>query len=373
MKKTHVMMFATVMVLSLCGCTKEVENEAMTISVAGQEVEGVFTGTLEDDEATGEGEFKVHIDDTSYWVYKGEFSENEISGKGTIEGYPFTVAHDGKEIRGLYTGSMENGKISGEGTFVDVEEEITFEYSGNWLEGILSGEGYLTYDKYVVHFTDNDREGAYEGNVLDGLASGEGTFSAVNGEDISYTYTGLWENGLFQGEGVVKYDSEDYYGNMGTFTNGEFTPNELEFIQSLGTYPKIKFGVNDMSVSFIEEHTDFFVTEDSTVLEPFVDGELRYKQLIKSPSQYGDKLIKLSNYTVIQIWENEQWGKTLTTMLIRDSNYEEYYFVFYLGVAADIYEDSKITLYALPIDSSSYETTGGGTNNCYILYGCYIK
>lgn len=371
--KKYAVLLAMLMPFILSGCTKEVENKVITIDVNGQAVEGKFTGILEDNIATGEGTFKVSIDDTSSWVYKGEFADNSFSKLGFVEGYPLTVTYGGVKIRGIYSGNMDNGKISGEGSFVDSEEDITFEYTGDWLDGNLSGEGILKYDKYIVPFSDVNREGLFEGAVIDGIANGEGTFTAVNDDDITYVYTGSWEEGLCHGQGEMDYDSEDYYDQIGTFTKGDFTPTELEVIQSLGTYPKMEFEVNDMSVEFIKEHTEFFTTDDSMVLDKYVDVELGYKKLIKSPHLYGDKLVKVEGYRVLQIWEEECWGRTLTTMLIHDNNYEQYMFVFYLGSLPDVYEESMITIYALPINASTYETTIGGMNNCYILYGCYVN
>lgn len=374
MKRNYLLFLALVMAFVLSGCSKDVKNQVISMDVNGQSVEGEFTGTLENNIATGDGVFKVNIDDTSSWVYTGEFADNSFTGTGIVEGYPLTVSYDGVDISGLYSGDMDNGKVSGEGSFLDTEEEITFEYTGNWLDGKLADAGTLKYDKYIVHFAEKDREGIFDGSVVDGIANGEGTFTAVNDEDISYVYTGAWENGLYQGFGTLKYDSDDYCSRIGTFTEGEFTPTELEYIQALGTAPKMKFEVNDMAAGFIGEHPEFFVTEDPTILDPFVDQELGYKQLMKSSDQYGDKLVKFSNYNVFQIWEQQDfWGKTLTSMLAVDRDYKEYLYVFYLGSASNIYEGSKITFYALPINSTAYETTGGGLNNCYVFYACYVE
>lgn len=372
MKKFFTSVFALVMLVTLSACTKQVEDEVISVNVNGKTVEGEFTGTLEDKAPVGQGIFKVRIDNTSSWVYTGDFANNSLSGLGTVEGYPFTLSFDGIDIDGVYTGTMDNGAISGAGSFMDTEDGVTFEYTGDWQDGKLTGEGKLKYDKYVVHFSDVDREGAYDGDVVDAVACGEGTFTAINDYGNTYTYTGGWKDGLWDGYGEQIFEGSDYSSNIGTFTRGVFTPTADEFILSLGTNPALEFPVNECSIDFIREHPDFFTASDPAVLDSFVDWELNYKQMVKTPDRFGDKLMKLDNYIVLQIWEYDLWGKTVTEMLIHDEAYEVYYYVFYLNSAPNVYDGSTISLYALPVYSSSYETTVGGVNNCYVLFGCYV-
>jgi len=64
-------------------------------------------------------------------------------------------------------------------------------------------------------FTDTYRTGTYSGEVLDGVPHGEGVFTTYNAQGIRWTYTGGFVDGLFQGNGVMEWETgrreEGYY------------------------------------------------------------------------------------------------------------------------------------------------------------------
>ena len=374
MKKALLLTLVLSSALVLSGCTQDVTDKELTVQMNGQDVQGAYTGTLTDNKASGTATFTVKVDDNNRWVYEGDFADNSFSGKGTITDYPLTLTYDNSEIKGVYSGDVVDGVLTGNGIFTDSEDELDFSYTGEFDNGTLSGKGELSYNKLIVHFSDADREGSYEGETIDGIPAGEGSFSAETDEGEKYTYTGQWKDGVFDGQGQRLFDSDEYYDRIGTFTKGDFTPTKADRIISLGTFPKMSFSVPEEAKEFIEKHSDFFTASKASSLDKYVDSKVGYKQLMKTPAKYGNKLIKVTGYHVNQIWEYDDfWGETQTEMLITDSDYDNYYYVYYLGKAKGIYEDSEITLYALPINSSSYETTIGGTNNCYILYGCNVS
>ncbi len=286
------------------------------------------------------------------------------------------VSVNGKKLTGSYTGQLSKGVPEGNGQFVSKTKNRTFNYNGEWKNGKLAGNGKLTDTKYVAHFPDVEHTGKYTGDTADGKPNGAGEFTAVatfNDEDLKYTYKGEWKDGIFNGQGVQKFDDKDICTRTGTFKNGKFTPSKYELIESLGDCDSMRFSPSEHSENFIKSHEEFFPANDSIDLSEYIDTTLSYKNLIKSPDKYGDKLINLSNYKISQIFENEMWGYTSTCFLAYSSEYDDYVYVVYLGELPNIYEGSVVTIEGLPISNSSFENVGGGTTLCYIIYGCKIK
>ena len=289
-----------------------------------------------------------------------------------VEDKEISISFNEQSISGTYTGSVSKGVPHGEGRFTSKEDGRTFDYTGQWEEGKIVGKGKLTDTKYVVHFSDLDRVGEYSGDVVNGKAQGNGSFTAFNDEQVKYTYTGSWHNGLFNGQGVCKYDSEDYCVNAGNFKDGEFAPDKLEFIKSIGDYEKMRFAPTEKAAKFIKSHENFFPADKSTDITKYIDKSIKYKNLIKSPDKYGDKLVTLSDYIVAQIFEQEMWNYTCTQFLAASPSFDNYVYVYYLGELPDVYEGSRVTIQGLPISNSSFENVGGGTTLCYVVYGCKI-
>lgn len=354
--------------LLVSGCTKSVKNEQITLKFNKSNVSGQFSGTLKDKLPDGEGKF-ISDDD---WKYVGNFKGGNFKGKGTLKEYPLTIEFQKNKILGLYTGATIDGLPEGEGTFSSTDKTIKFDYSGEWEKGQISGKGKLNYDKYIVHFSEVDRTGVYDGETVNGEAEGEGTFSSKNSEDVAYTYTGKWKAGLFDGEGVEKFDSDEYCVCTGNFEKGDFKPNKLQWIKSKGDLKIMNFSVNDKSEKFITNHENVFPTKKESIAEKYVDSGIDYKKLIKSPDKYGNKFVKINSWKVCQIFQDEFWGRTTTTILVEDESFEKVYYIFYWGELKDIYENDTITCYGLPIDFSNYENVSGGTTNCMVMLGSYI-
>ena len=222
----------------------------------------------------------------------------------TVSDYPLTINNNDIQIEGKFTGTLVNDVPEGEGTFTSDDTDSVFSYTGLWENGKFTGEGYLKDDNYTVHFSDLDRTGKYDGQVMNGIPSGEGTFTAENDDHITYTYIGQWADGTWNGQGVQKFESDQYYVRTGNFTNGEFNPSKLEYIKSMGDYEEMRFSPTEKAEEFITAHENLFPAADKLLLGDSLDENLTYKELIKSPDKYGDKVVKLSGYEILQIWEN---------------------------------------------------------------------
>ena len=125
--------------------------------------------------------------------YSGDIEQGLFHGDGTLK-YPSGA---------YYQGKFENGVFHGKGTYVLVDGS---RYHGDFHLGEITGE---------FEFTDSKAVSTYKGEMKNGLAHGFGT---SNNE--SYSYTGNFNLGNFEGEGKLSYvDGDVYYGQ---FLNGEY-------------------------------------------------------------------------------------------------------------------------------------------------------
>ena len=299
--------------LSGCSSSKNVENYDLSLNLEGNSYTGLYTGILESGNPTGEGSF---ISEEG-WTINGTFSENGFSGK--IENFNYTVEFQDNTYEGIFNGEVNNLTVNGTGNFEGKNKEHYLNYNGEWNEGIISGLGEVETDSYTIYFDDSAREGTYEGEVKDGLAEGNGVFKAINSENNAYTYTGEFSNGLFEGQGSWIFDTEDVVKRIGTFSKGNYTPTLLEGVTAFGSRDSLQFSPNSNAKEFINNHEKIFIsnnaTENADIAELF-DTELKYIQFIKTPNSYGNKLIEWSGYTVHQIWVENYFDTDMQTMMI---------------------------------------------------------
>ena len=102
------------------------------------------------------------------------------------------LAQDGEVITkqyddgSVYEGTFLNGRQHGKGTY---RLPSGFEYSGDWVEGEITGQGTARYPNGSV----------YEGAFLKGQPEGKGKITAPDGR----TYAGDWIQGAMTGQGVA--------------------------------------------------------------------------------------------------------------------------------------------------------------------------
>lgn len=281
------------------------------------------------------------------------------------------VEFQGKTYAGKYTGMFEKGKANGVGEFNYKKEDDYIIYNGNFEKGILKGEGTLDTNLYTIQFNEGIRTGEFKGQVFDGLAKGTGIFTAINKDNIKYTYDGQWDKGTFNGQGVLNWEDDDTLDYIGTFVNGDFTPTPKECFFSLATYPYMPFKISSKAQQFLNENEKIFPSSYLNEVSIHVDNSIKYKHLNKSPQEYGDKIVFVKGY-VAQIFERTFINDyTLTELLISDENFN-YYYVFYLG-KCDFFEGDEISVYGLPLGGSSFENVSGGETLVQVLAGAYMR
>ncbi len=344
--KRKILLILSLIIMSLCcGCSKEVSNESIKLTLGTQSYTATYTGLLENRKPSGEG-------------------------KITINDYDVTI--DGVNIVGIYEGDSIDGYPDGNGTFKATNDDFNFSYKGEWKDGFIEGIGFIDYDKYVVHFIDVDREGHYVGDTLDGEASGYGIFTAQNDYGEKYTHDGLWEEGLPNGYGRRYFDNGeiDY---SGIFKDGEFEPTLINILYSMAAFDgDLSFDLSDEEVSFIEDNSFIFPTDDLEDLAFLVDEDLNYKMIEKNESAYTDSLMVIDPAYVISIDEYDYFDDSKISCLLLDDNDGNIHCVIYPSKLEDVYSEDYIGCVGYPIGFSSYENVQGTQTKCTIILGCYI-
>lgn len=246
---------------------------------------------------------------------------------------------------------------------------ITLFGCGNTVKEVENQEYVLTAQSYNndENNTTSSYEinGIYSGETIKKIPNGQGTFEGdINQDGTTWKYVGEFKDGTFNGQGKM-FDSEGEETNIGTYTDGLFTPTDIERYTN---YQKISLDGNcdiiNKSKKFIQEYGNLFPCTDENLKYEAVelsDDSINYKQLIKNIDQYGDKLFTENNLIVYQIFENKYWGKTFTWILAGDIEGNAYAIIY--NGSLDIYENDKIQIRALPLTSSYFDNVAGGQTN----------
>lgn len=410
--------------LLLSGCSKEVENEPLEITLAYGKYAVEYTGTLEDGVPEGAAAITGEAPDGSQWsaegtfssgkvtdarvvsfpmelqaagqkytgtfegevngnnfsgtftgtdgfMYHGDISDNCASGKGKVEGLAYTLHERDRQIEGIYSGELNNSAITGSGQFTS--NDGGFIYEGGFEDGMLKGAGKLKDNAYLVSFTDLDRVGTYEGDTIDGLAEGQGAFTAISSENLQYTYQGGWKQGLFHGYGSRTFEDESIMESNGNYTEGAYDPNAQEFFTSLGTLGAFPYTVTELAENFLSQNDSLFFEHNIDDYSSFLDEEFSYKKFEKNPGKFGDKIIPLKSLNVTQIFESDfgEYLPVVTTIIASDSS--NLYWIYYIGSCDNVYAGSTIEAYLLPMGYGSYTTVIGTSRAAMAAAAAAIK
>ena len=154
----------------------------------------IYIGLCENDYLNGKG--IIYNSDNNY-IYKGEINNLNKNGKG-IEIFDDNIFEgifmNNMKLKGdlkfkngdIYKGSFSNDKFNGAGKYI--WEEKNKEYTGNFLDGKIHGDGLMIYEgnKY------------YKGMYNNGIKEGKGEFGYLNGDKYCFNF----KDGIPNGKGI---------------------------------------------------------------------------------------------------------------------------------------------------------------------------
>ena len=212
-----------------CGGPKDVTDMTYTATMENIAMGGVYTGTVEKQLPNGQGTF-TYLDDSKSITYSGQWENGVPSGDGHLEYDGFQVQFCDVNYIGEYEGEAIDGIPGGTGTFTNSNENAPFIYTGEWKNGIFAGEGYLECDEITVEYCGDTYKGNFEGNVVDGLPHGDGSFVSSN-ENSPFTYIGEWQEGMIAGKGTIEFGQLSVTFNEEHFV-GKYTGDVVDGLPS---------------------------------------------------------------------------------------------------------------------------------------------
>ncbi|PXX46412.1 hypothetical protein DFR60_12051 [Hungatella effluvii] len=100
----------------------------------------------------------------------------------------------------IFYGDFKDGKPSGQCVAlqaITLDEGVRYDYSvGTWTDGVMNGAGECGYDYYEGVTGDGAKKTVKKGNFADDLMEGEITYTSVNGNGESTSWTMTVENGV---------------------------------------------------------------------------------------------------------------------------------------------------------------------------------
>lgn len=156
--------------IALCGCTKTVENEEMTLSLNNiGERTGTYTGEVNSDGIPeGQGKFDTENTEGIEWYYEGAWVNGQMEGEGA------TVWVDGTKHEGSYIDSIYDGQ----GKFYE-DDSIVFE--GEYKAGEYASGKLFNAKEEVV----------YEGEFKNGIPADK---KQIKDSAVKVTYKKLAKN-----------------------------------------------------------------------------------------------------------------------------------------------------------------------------------
>lgn len=316
---------------------------------------GSYTGDVTALVPQGEGTLRLEGG-----CFSGRF-EGGLPQSGEAENLPCRVTIGNEALDGLYTGSLTAALPEGEGSFT-VTSGRELLYSGGFAAGCAVGEGTLRDSGFML----NGQRGLYEGSVLDGIPSGEGSFHGRSDENIDFSYSGQWEDGLYHGEGELLYDSALYYERRGHFTEGEFTPEPFELLAALGSREPL-FSLSAAQEAYISEYAELL--DASRAVPHYMEGEYRflrdnafnYFNYVEDPAAHTESWLLFYNYIILQKREVDAFGadNRCTVYLATNTLYKEPAVLILFGDSPTLANARYLSAYGIPLGMTHYTNANG--------------
>lgn len=166
-------------------------------------------------------------------------------------------------------------------------------------------------------------------------------------------------------------------GTETTYENEQVTSapeNEvLELYEILENNEEIPFTITDTARQMLTEHPEYFKNATVDDVADIVDYSLEYKHLAKNVDSHGDKVVCISEASVLSIYETKLDDKNyMTEMQVMDYNGNSFY-LFALDRYENIFENDILSVYFLPIADTSFENVSGGTTLAIVGASCHIE
>lgn len=176
------------------------------------DLEGAARVLNENDTAFQDLFFEKLADETCLYIPSND-SEGGLPHSSTVDAQgddPHTggVMKDEADGHGLvfqragtiFYGDFKDGKPSGQCVAlqaITLDEGVRYDYSvGTWTDGVMNGAGECGYDYYEGVTGDGAKKTVKKGNFADDLMEGEITYTSVNGNGESTSWTMTVENGV---------------------------------------------------------------------------------------------------------------------------------------------------------------------------------
>lgn len=304
-------------------------------------------------------------------------SQTKSYEKKSAENIPFSLSFQEKKFEGSYSGDVNSKNVpDGTGVFTGTPdgEGKYLNYNGSFTNGSLSGIGTLDTNNYQMSFPNDDgttteQTGSYNGSVKRGRPDGEGSFSATNAEGISYTYTGSFVDGLFNGQGQKVFDSPDTpkAPEIGTFINGYFMPTLAEAYSYLGYTDESSYGGYDVSDA---EKATLDAIESADDIDDYIDSildpDLSYNTYTYNPDEFGGSAVAwtftvsdeggaayndfFKNYGMDSLSGQNDAGQWIQARMLTDTFRAE-------GMLSGIAPGARITVYGIPLGYTYFSGT----------------
>ncbi|MBQ9563206.1 MAG: hypothetical protein IJU99_07120 [Lachnospiraceae bacterium] len=231
---------------------------------------------------------------------------------------PYTVVFQEREITGTYEGQTRFGRPDGRGRFATEKGDVVYE--GGFRLGEFYGEGRLHDEHFVQDFPGDlvTRIGVYDGEMLDGEASGQATFRTQNKAYDWYTFTGTYAHGLWNGQGILKYDDPFYFVREGNWVDCEFVPTVEEFFRAYGTWQGMPYALTEETAAWMREHGEAMIAEPESFSAV---REASWENLSDACEP-----VSLTGLTIVENERNDVlWGRDFMNICAEDAAGQRYH------------------------------------------------
>lgn len=176
----------------------DLEGAARVLNENDTAFQDLFFGKLADEmclysspvDSEGGSPHSAPIDPQGADPHTGGVMKDEADGHGLVFQRAGTI----------FYGDFKDGKPSGQCVAlqaITLDEGVRYDYSvGTWTDGVMDGAGECGYDYYEGVTGDGAKKTVKKGNFADDLMEGEISYTSVNGDGESTSWTMTVENGV---------------------------------------------------------------------------------------------------------------------------------------------------------------------------------